>query len=98
MATEMTVCFGSTAVVHHPISSTSAFGGIAAIKSARNHDFERPESVTSGRFCQFQDGKSAERNRQESRQKFHGVSQSYLGPDVFVIAVANRLRLVDFDD
>jgi hypothetical protein len=40
---------GSTAVVHHPISSTSAFGGEAEVKNAGNHDFEGPESANTGR-------------------------------------------------
>jgi hypothetical protein len=41
------VRFGSTAVVHHPISSTSAFGGKAEVKNAGNHEFVGPESAAS---------------------------------------------------
>ena len=49
---ELKVRFGYTAVVHHRISSTSAFGGKAEVKNAANQDSEGPESAnTVDKLC-----------------------------------------------
>ena len=45
------VRFGHIAVVQQPITQRTAFGGIAEVNNAQNHDSKGPQSANEGGQC-----------------------------------------------